>query len=135
MAFKTLLDANLLLDFTLQRKNYKDAKAIIQKGIDGDLQLFTTPAIIHITSYWLRKAYGTAETKEILISLLETVFVIDCDHATTLLALHSTMNDVEDALQYFTALKYGLNYFISSDKELKRAAMPQLPVYKIQKSF
>ncbi|MGD5408100.1 type II toxin-antitoxin system VapC family toxin, partial [Xanthomonas citri pv. citri] len=83
----------------------------------------------HITSYWLRKAYGATKTKEILISLLDAIYIIDCDHAVTLLALHSKMNDVEDSLQYFTALKFGLDYFISSDKELKNVAMQQLPVY------
>lgn len=128
MAFRSFLDANLLLDFTLKRAGFDDAEAVVQKGLDGEVFLFTTPAVVHIVSYWLRKAYGSARTKEIILSLFDVVTVIDCDHPTALLALYSNMTDVEDALQYFAALKHGLTHFISSDKGLKAAAVPQLPV-------
>lgn len=129
MASKLFLDANLLLDFTLKRKNYLFAEAVIQQGITKEAELFTTPAVIHITSYWTRKEYGSETTKTVLISLLnDAVTIIDCDHVTAMAALDSHMTDVEDALQYFTGVKYFLNYFISSDQELKKAALPQLPV-------
>ena len=129
MASKVFLDANILLDFTLQRAGHDEAKRIIQKGIDGDIQLFTTPAIIHIVSYWLAKAYTNSTAKKIVLTLLADVQVIDCDHATVLMAINSNIDDIEDALQYYTALKYNVVCFISSDKKLKKMAIPQLPVY------
>jgi len=132
MASKVFLDANILLDFTLQRESFTEARQVIQKGIDGDIQLFTTPAILHITSYWLTKAYKSSVAKQLLLTLLTDVEIIDCDHATALMAINSNINDVEDALQYYTALKNSIDYFISSDKELKKAAIPQLPVYTAQ---
>jgi predicted nucleic acid-binding protein len=129
MASKVFLDANILLDFTLQRLNYNEAKEILQRGIDGEMQLYTTPAVLHIASYWLTKAYSSAIAKKLILTLLADVQVIDCDHATVLMAINSNIDDVEDALQYYAALKYGIIYFISSDKKLKKAAIPQLPVY------
>lgn len=39
------------------------------------------------------------------------------------------MTDIEDALQYYTALHHKIDYFISCDKQLKKAAIPSLPVY------
>ena len=136
MASKLFLDANLLLDFTLKRKDYPFAEALIQQGVDDEADLFTTPAVVHITSYWTRKARGSQVTKTVLVSLLnDAVTVIDCDHATTMAALYSHMTDVEDALQYFTALKYTLDYFISSDQGLKKAALPQLPVISAEDSL
>lgn len=130
MVSKLFLDANLLLDFTLQRAGYPFAEAIIEQGIEGKVILFTTPAVIHITSYWLRKHYGRERNKTLIISMLDTINIIECDHLTAVAAVHSNIGDVdiEDALQYFTALKFGLNYFISSDKELKLVAFRQLPV-------
>ena len=129
MVSKLFLDANFLLDFTLKRARYQFAEAIIQQGVDKKAELFTTPAVIHIASYWMRKSYGSQLTKTVLISLLnDAVSIIDCDHETTMLALYSPMTDVEDALQYFTALKFGLTHFISSDKGLRNSALPQLPV-------
>ncbi len=35
---------------------------------------------------------------------------------------------MEDALQYYAALKHGADYFISSGKKLQKGAVPQLPV-------
>jgi predicted nucleic acid-binding protein len=42
MAYKVFLDANILLDLTLKR----DSKKIVQLALDGNLQLFITPAIV-----------------------------------------------------------------------------------------
>lgn len=42
-----------------------------------------------------------------------------------------SIDDIEDALQYYTALHFKLNIFISRDKKLKAAAFRQLPVYNI----
>ena len=129
MASKVFADANLLLDFTLQRDNYFLAKEVVQHGLNGFIRLHTTPAVLHITSHWMAKKYGTATTKTLLLVLLNDIHVIDCDHATAITALSSNFSDTEDALQYYTALKFGMDYFISADKKLKKAALPQLPVY------
>lgn len=129
MASKVCLDANILLDFTLKRENYISAKRLITLAVEGKIWLHTTPSVLHITAYWLTKFYGTAQTKELLLALLTNVQIIDCDHETSLLAIHSSMDDIEDALQYYTALKHKIEYFISSDRKLKKEAIPQLPVY------
>ena len=129
MVSKSFADANLLLDFTLQREHYIPARDIIQHAIGGTINLYTTPAVIHIVAYWIAKAYGSGKAKQLLLSLLADIQIIDCDHTTALMAINSSFDDIEDALQYYTALKHGLAYFISSDKKLKKAAMPQLPVF------
>lgn len=128
MASKVFLDANFLLDFTLQRTDYADTRDIVKLAIAGDIQLFTTPAVIHITAYWLAKTYTNKKAKTIILTLMSDVQIIDCDHETAMLALSSTMEDIEDALQYYTALTHDVDVFISSDKYLKKSAIPQLPV-------
>lgn len=129
MVFKVFLDANLLLDFFLQRAGYDDAEKIIQLASERHFAAFTTPAVLHICGYWLTKSYGAAKAKQLLISLLVDVQIIDSDHQTVLSALQSSMNDIEDALHYFTAIKFEMTHFISSDKSLKKAAILQLPVF------
>lgn len=120
MAFKVFIDANVLLNFLLQRQQAAPAKAIIGKAVEGKLAAFITPSVLHITGYWLSKAYGSAKAKQLLTALLADVQVIDCDHTTATMALQSTFDDIEDALQYFTAIEHRLTHFISSDKKLKR---------------
>ena len=128
MASRVFLDANFLLDFLLQRKGFSETKDIMSLGINGDIQLVISPAVLHITAYWLAKTFTNKKAKTIVLTLLSDVEVIDCDHETALLAINSSMDDMEDALQYYTALSHGVEYFISSDKKLQKAAIPQLPV-------
>jgi len=129
MAFRIFIDANVLLDFSLQRERYDMSKKLIQQIIDGNFQAFITPSIIHTTGYWLTKAYGIDKARAILLELLNFIAVIDCPHQVALNALNSIMNDIEDALQYYTAMHHQLDFFITQDKQLKNAAIPVLPVY------
>lgn len=129
MASKIFVDANFLLEITLRRENFNNANQIMKMAIEGNIRLFTSPSVLHIVSYFTAKAYSISQTREILLTLLNDVFIIECDHATALIALNSKMDDIEDALLYYTALKFEMDYFISADKRLKKQAIPQLPVY------
>jgi predicted nucleic acid-binding protein len=129
MASKIFIDANILLDFTLKRSSYEEAKKIIEFLEDGQIQAFITPAIVHIVGYWLTKAYGVAKAKQLLLTLLVDIQVIDIPHEITLAALHSKITDIEDALQYYTAIHYKIDYFISQDKQLQKESIAVLPVY------
>ncbi|MEO7529981.1 MAG: PIN domain-containing protein [Sediminibacterium sp.] len=129
MAFKVFLDANILLDFILKREDYEQSKTIIELAVSGDIQAFITPSIVHIVGYWLTKSYGNAKAKELLLTLLADVTVIDLPHEIAVNALHSKINDIEDALQYYTAIHHKLDYFISRDKQLQKQSIPVLSVY------
>ena len=129
MASKVFLDANILLDFTLKRDEYEHSRRIIELVVNGTIQAFITPSIIHIVGIWLTKAYGNAKAKELLLTLMADVTVIDLPHEIVLNALHSKITDIEDALQYYTAVHHKLDYFISRDKQLQKQGIPVLPVY------
>lgn len=128
MASKIFLDANILLDFTLQREGYNEAKQILSLIIKGKVQAFTTPSVIHIAAYYLAKSYGSKKTKELLLSLLSDVTIIDLSHQMTIMTLSSKFDDIEDSLQYHAAVQHKLDCFISRDKKLKKDSIPVLPV-------
>lgn len=128
MASKVFLDANILLDFTLKRDEYEQSRKMIELAVNGTIQAFITPSIIHIVGYWLTKAYGNAKAKELLLTLMADVTVIDLPHEIVLNALHSKITDIEDALQYYTAVHHKLDYFISRNRQLQKQGIPLLPV-------
>ena len=128
MASKVFLDANLLLDFTLKRASYNEARQVLDLVITGRIQAFTTSSILHITGHYLAKFYGSDKAKELLLMILMEITLIDITHETAIVALSSKFKDIEDALQYFTAIHHKLGYFISNDKLLKKAGIPILPV-------
>jgi len=127
MAFKVLLDVNVILDFTLQRSGFESADKLLEWVSIGKIQAFTTTSILRMTAYWLVKEYGAWQTKEILLSLVADIQVIDMGHDDTIDALHSQMSDIEDALQYYTALHHRLDYVITRDQGLIKSAIPVLP--------
>ena len=53
MASKVFLDANIVLDFTLQRETaYADAKALMEHVVNGSIQAYVTPILVHIAGYF-----------------------------------------------------------------------------------
>jgi len=128
MAFKVFLDANIVLNFALQREGYEPSKTIITWAEEGKISGFVSPTVVQICSYWIAKAYGIKKAKEIMTTLLAFTRTIDTPHEVVLAALHSSMNNIEDALQYYTALHHGMTYVISQDKAFQKAALPSLQV-------
>jgi len=128
MASKIFLDANLLLDFTLRRDSYDAVKRIFKLVLTGHVLAFTSSSVLHITGHYLTKVYGSEQTKVLLQAILMEVSIIDIPHEIAVVALSSRFKDIEDSLQYYTAIHHKLNYFISNDKDLKKEGIPLLPV-------
>ena len=129
MASKLFLDANVVLDFILQRNiGYTDAKVIIERILDGNFSAYVTPSIVHIAGYFLKKTHGIETTKKMLLSFLSDIRTIDIPFVVVQQAIMSAMIDVEDSLQYYSAMHHNVDYFISRDVPLKKFALPQLPV-------
>lgn len=130
MAFRIFLDANILLDFTLKREAaaYASARKLIEWAVNGRVQVFITPAVLQETGNWLTRAYGPERAKELLLALLAEVQMIEAGHETAVGALHSRMMNINDALSYYAALHQRLDYFITRDKDMLKAAIPVLPV-------
>ncbi|SDD81633.1 type II toxin-antitoxin system VapC family toxin [Niabella drilacis] len=132
MVSKVFFDANILLDFTLKRANFELAKKLFEYVVNGKFTAFITPSILHIVAYWLTKAYGSEKTKTLLLELLVDIRVIDAPHEIAVMALNSRFGDIEDALQYYTALHHDMNVFVSEDAGLKKSAISSLPVCTIK---
>ncbi|HWV30375.1 MAG TPA: hypothetical protein VN038_12000, partial [Dyadobacter sp.] len=59
------------------------------------------------------------------------VRIVDANQDVVNLALTSQIDDIEDALQYYTAVHHKIDFFLSRDKKLKKDALTLLPVYDI----
>ena len=129
MASKVFLDANVILDFLLQRSGGEHVEPIIESAIKGTIKLYLSSSIIHITTYWLKKEMTPENVKQVLITFLSDISCIDMDHNRVMQALHSDFSDIEDALQYYTALHHKVDCVLSRDKKFIKAAKAQLPVY------
>ncbi len=131
MASRVFLDANVLLDFILKRNGFEFARHLMERIVDAQHSAFTTPSVIQIAGYWLTKAYGAEMAKTLILTLLENIQIIDTRHEDCLNALLSDFENIEDAVQYFTAIHHKMHYFISGDKAFQRKSNPILPIIDV----
>jgi predicted nucleic-acid-binding protein len=129
MSNRIYLDANILLDYVLDRPEKESAAKILRLINNGKIKAFISSSIIHILSYVLSKTFSIEKTKEVIISIIHDIELIDMPKEIVLQSLNSKMNDIEDALQYHVALYNKIDFFISNDKKLKKEAIPALPIY------
>ena len=128
MSNKIYIDANVILDYCLDRIEKPNAKIIIDEINTGNLRGYMSGSIIHILCYFLQRLYGVEKTKEVILAIIEDFEIIDMPKELIIQALHSKMNDIEDALQYYVALHHKMDYFISNDLQLKKDSTSTLPV-------
>lgn len=128
MSNRIYIDANVILDYCLDRIEKPNAKIIIDEINEGNLRGYMSGSIIHILSYFFQRLYGVEKTKEVILAIIEDFEIIDMPKELIIQALHSKMNDFEDALQYYVALHHKMDYFISNDLQLKKDSTSTLPV-------
>lgn len=131
MAIKVFVDANVLIDLALRREQYPAARELFNYILEGTLDGFISPSIVHLVAYWIKKSDRIENVKPFLKMLCNHIHVVDVGHEIAINALKSDMKDVEDALQYYAALAHDVEIFISNDKKLRKLAMPSLPVIKV----
>jgi len=125
---RVFLDANVLLDFLLKRKNYIISRQLIAMAQAGTIRALISPAVLHIIAYWVTKEHGAKLSKKVILALLDEILVVDATHEIAVQAVQSANSDIEDALQYFTALHHKADYLLTWDKHFLKYSTPTLRV-------
>jgi predicted nucleic acid-binding protein len=132
MVSKIFLDVNVLLDFFLKRTGFESVEQILLSAKKRKVKLYVSPSILETCSYYMQRSFDTLTCKLLLLEFLKLVNIIESSQESILQALKSPIEDIEDAIHYFTALTHEIDYLISSDKQFQRAAMSNLPVMGIE---
>lgn len=131
MKFIAFADSNLFLDAFLNRQpNDVDCVAVLHLAANKSIKLFTSSSCLLTTMYFLKKdGISGQDIIAIISQLLEFVSIKSPGEQTFIQGLSAGFADLEDAVQYYTALEVkGIDYFITSNiKDFKKATV-QLPV-------
>ncbi|MCW3115458.1 MAG: hypothetical protein JWR18_3854 [Segetibacter sp.] len=131
MKYTVSADANVFLDGLLQRGDTgAEALEIIELAESNQLILYISSSNLMNVVYFLEKAGKTNnEIIPAVKNLLSFTTIISPNNSTVINALEANFNDIEDAIQYYTALQIkDKDYFITSNiKDFKKATV-QLPV-------
>lgn len=131
MVFKVFLDVNVLLDFLLKRKDFDKIEQILVAAKNRQVKLYVSPSIIQTASYYLQQSYSADMSKSLFIEILKLVNIIESSQEIIHQALNSSIDDIEDAIHYFTAIKYKMDFVTSSDRQFQKVAFSNLPILSI----
>ena len=131
MRYTVSADANVFLDGLLQRGIMGVAALeIIELGEQNKLALFISSSnLLNVISF-LKKANKTNYEITFLVkNLLSFTTINSPDNSIFINALDAEFSDIEDAVQYHTALQIkGVDYFITSNVKDFKKASARLPV-------
>ena len=132
MKYTVCADANVFLDGLLQRGALGlDALEIIELAESNELVLFISSSNLMNVIYFLEKAGKTnSDIIPAIKDLLSFTTVISPNNSTVINALDANFNDIEDGIQYYTALQIkDMDFFITANIKDFIKATEQLPVF------
>lgn len=116
---RVFIDANVLV--AVMNKEYplfSDAARVLSLADRSDYDLFTSPVCLAIGFYFAEKKSGTSLAKKKLKLLLEHIKVTTVDDKIVRQALGNlSIHDVEDGMQYYSALASKCTYIVTEDKD------------------
>ena len=129
MDYNLFIDSDILLDILLIRHpHFDDSLFLFSLQTENQVQLFTTPSIILNTNYIAHKQYNKEKAKRGISEIIKMVEIIETSKIELVNCFNNNYIDVEDAVQYFTALKNtSLHFYITRNIRhfnFKRAELP-----------
>ena len=101
---RLFLDTNIVVDLLDRREPFcHDAVRLFSLAYNGQVQLVVSPMTFATASFLLRK-HGTEGVRNLLSNLRQLASVATTEERTVDDSLASQFQDIEDAMQYFTAL-------------------------------
>lgn len=112
MDYNLFIDSDILLDILLVRHpHFEDSVSLFSLRIENEVQLFTSPSIILNTNYIAHKQFDKEKAKKGVSEILKFVEIIETSKEDLVNCFNNNYTDVEDAVQYFTALKNSFLHF------------------------
>jgi predicted nucleic acid-binding protein len=117
MKLKIFIDSDIILDVLAMRDPfYKSAAALFSMVEKRKIEGFTSPIVFSNIHYILRKRSSRQNTLENLKYLKNLIQILPVNKRTIELALDSSFEDFEDAIQYQCTEQNRINYFITRNK-------------------
>ena len=130
MAYKIFVDSDIFLDILLIREpHFEDSVHLLLLRKNNEAELYTTPSIIINTNYIAQKQRNKEIAMTGVSELLKFVEIIESSKKILIECFKLNYSDVEDAVQYFTALQDdSLDYYITRNIKHFNFKKDNLPV-------
>ncbi|MCB9291897.1 MAG: type II toxin-antitoxin system VapC family toxin [Lewinellaceae bacterium] len=128
MATKVFVDTNIIVDFLTERQPFDiPAARLFNKADEKAIEACVPASVFPFLFYLLSKLLSSrAEAWDAIARFRQLVTLLPVDKRIVDLALASDFKDLEDAIQYQTAIANGIQFFIT--RNLKDFDMASIPV-------
>jgi predicted nucleic acid-binding protein len=122
---KIVIDSNIFMDFLFKREGHEKAAEIFKQCIKGNVTAFSCAHEITTLSYFLSKSNrDKAKVRKTISGIIKRFKVIATDEAILAGALHSDMDDFEDAVIEVSAQENGAEYILTRNiKDFKKSVV------------
>lgn len=121
------IDTDVVLDFLLNRAPYSSyASIILSLSEEKKIKVYISPLTISNCYYILRKIASHARVIKHLQKLLLITNITSISRQDVALALNSNFKDLEDALQYYSAISHAkVDVLLTGNvKDYKNSELP-----------
>lgn len=132
MDYNLFLDSDVILDVVLQRDGFfRNSYTLFKMAEDQSVLLYTSTTVIMNVQYLSGKFIGKNKAVEGIKYLLNFFEILDCNKKVLQKAYNTKCRDVENAVQYFTAINSEIgSCFISRNlKDYEEIEEKLLPVF------
>lgn len=126
---RILIDTNIVIGLLSMRKEfYEEAAELFSLADKKELELSISALTFANTHYILAKLKSGKDAREILRKFKILVEILSLDDKITQLALSDdNFSDIEDGLQYYTAMENQIDVIITRNKkDFKNSKIPVL---------
>lgn len=131
MLSNLFIDTDIILDIVLDRKEFfENSSKIFQLFENGEALLYTSPSIIINAQYTGQRLIAKEKCRAAIKYLLNYFIILEANISIIKKAYQSKFSDVEDAVQYYTAMQNdSINYFITRNTKDFKFGENNLPVH------
>lgn len=127
---KVFLDTDVAFDIISKREPYfVDAVKLLELAAKDQLELQIAESSVANLIYLSYDIYKLSEASSKLMNFIGACHIVTGGKPVLIEALTSQFKDKEDALQYYTALHSGADYFITRNIKDYKLSSPTLPVF------
>jgi len=125
---EVFIDTDVAFDILSKRKpHYQVSVKFLEFLIQGKIEVFISESCVSNLIYLSMDIYKLKNAGSKLQDFILATNVISAGKATILRALNSAFKDKEDAIQYFSALNHGVDYFVTRNIKDYKHTVQSLP--------
>ena len=124
---KVFLDTDVILDVLLKRSHHRAAAVLLSRIENQQYHGYTTPIVFANIHYIVTRQVGKQKSLQNLRRLRKIITILPIDEKIVDGALLSDAKDFEDAIQYVTAQRYGIDFIVTRNKrDYEASGVPAL---------